>query len=84
MESLLPFYNSIHKKSLLITDITVLNKIFRALGLNITAASSLHQIKKVVNEDNDCELIISDIQWRDKENPSKVERINPPIAVKII
>ena len=47
-------------------------RLFRALGLNITAAGSLEEIKRITREDNDFDLIISDIQWRDKENPNKV------------
>ncbi len=47
-------------------------RLFRAFGIEITAASSLEQIKKIVKEDNDFDLIISDIQWRDKKNPNHV------------
>lgn len=47
-------------------------RLFRALGVSVVAVSSLQQIKHVMKEDNDFDLIISDIQWRDKENPNKI------------
>jgi len=47
-------------------------RLFRALGIQITAASSLEQIKRKIFDDSDFDLIISDIQWIDEENPSGV------------
>ncbi len=43
-------------------------RLFRALGLEIITANEQKAAKKILELDNDFDLIISDIQWRDKDD----------------
>ena len=47
-------------------------RLFRSLGIEVVAASTSSQVSEIINRDNDFDLIISDIQWRDEENPQSV------------
>lgn len=66
LESLLPFYKVIHKKSLLITDITVFKKIIRVLGLieSLTKQKAREIINAVKSmEKNEMSDLILDLEF---------------------
>ncbi len=66
LESLLPFYNLIHKKSLLITDIIVFKKIIRALRLieSLTKQNAREIINAVKGmEKNEMSDLILDLEF---------------------
>lgn len=47
-------------------------RLLRALGLEIITANDQKTVNRILELDNDYDLIISDIQWRDPENPDEV------------